>query len=724
MSPEEHPESSFSPVEGDELGVESTFRDYFLQYASYVITERAIPSLDDGLKPVQRRILHSLWENEDGRYNKVANLVGHCMKYHPHGDASIYSALVGLGQRELLIDTQGNWGDPVTNDPPAAARYIEARLTALAKEVVFAPHLTRYRLSYDGRNKEPFALPVRFPLLLAMGAEGIAVGLTTRILPHNFIELLEAEKSWLRGEPFALFPDFPSGGLVDVKDYQDGAPGSRVKVRAVLEMGKGKNIVIRQVPFGTTTESLIDSILKASEKGKIKVAGIQDNSAAEIEIVVSFQRGVDMDKACDALYAFTECEVSLSSNCMVIRDDRPVAMSVSEILIAGARRTRELLQEDLEIQLEKLEREWHLKSLVQIFIEHRIYLRIEKCKTWVDVLYEIDKGLEPYLGNLRRSVTEEDLIYLTEVKIRRISAWDAERSREELAKIDEEIERVKHDLANLTDYTIRYIDHLIESYGAGRERRTRIMSFDAIEAVAVVERSQKLFMQPKAGFIGTELKDGAELGACSPLDDVMVVLEDGGLFVVKVADRRYVGDNIVFAKILGLEDRDTVFNLVYEDLKSGRTYAKRFTLGGFTRDRRYELGVGEKTRILFFSVGAKEIFVHVKLRKKPRIKTDLYLRFEDLLVKGRGAGGNVVTRHRVSSVRGISEGVYRNRLEAGRDGVETDAAPEEVVPAEDEEAGPPPEAGSVEAGLEAAGEASAESSPEEIRGEQRGLFEH
>lgn len=690
MSDDPTDTGSFIPQDTDNEGVEETFRDYFLQYASYVITERAIPDIEDGLKPVQRRILHSLWENEDGRYSKVANLVGHCMKYHPHGDASIYSALVGLGQKGLLIDTQGNWGDPITNDSPAAARYIEARLTPFAKEVVFAPHLTRYKLSYDGRSKEPVALPVRFPLLLALGAEGIAVGLTTRILPHNFIELLEAEKAWLKGASFTLVPDFPTGGSMDVKDYQDGAAGSRVKVRAVLERDKGKSIIIRQIPYGTTTESLIDSIIKAGDKGKIKVANIQDNSAAEVEVVVTFQRGVDMDKAEDALYAFSDCEVSLSSNGMVIRDGHPVGMKVSDILIDNATRTRELLRQDLQSRLERLERDWHLKSLVKIFIENRIYLRIEKCETWVDVLYEIDKGLEPHLADLREPVTEEDLVYLTEVKIRRISAWDAKRAEEELQKIDAEIEQVRHDLDNVTDYTIRYLDHLLETYGKGHERRTEIRSFDAIEAVTVVERTQKLYLEPKAGFIGTDLKDAQEVAPCSPLDDVMVVVEDGGLFLVKVADRKYVAEDILYAQVFGLDDRETVYNMIYEDSKSGRTFAKRFTIGGYTRERRYELGSSDRTKVYFFAPGDSGIYAHVKLRKKPRIKTDLYVRFEDLLVKGRSANGVTLTQHKVSSVRPISENVYCNRLELDPDELSDDPSAPQIEEATENEPSPPP----------------------------------
>lgn len=658
---EKPPEETASEQEKTLL-VEDTYRDYFLQYASYVITDRAVPDVEDGLKPVQRRILHSLWENEDGRYNKVANIVGHCMKYHPHGDASIYSALVGMGQKGLLIDTQGNWGDPVTGDSPAAARYIEARLTPFAKEVVFAPHLTTYKLSYDGRNKEPVTLPVRFPLLLATGAEGIAVGLTTRILPHNFIELLEAQKAYLQGKPFELFPDFPTGGQADVSDYQDGVQGSRVRVRARLEPSDGKSIIIREMPFGVNTEALIDSILRASERGKIKVARIQDNSAAQIEIVVTFQRGVDMEKAQQALYAFTDCEVSLTSNCMVIRGGRPEAMSVSSLLKRSAQQTRALLEKDLEIELAKLERQWHLKSLVQIFIENRIYLRIEKCKTWEAILSEIDRGLQPHKSKLRGPVTQQDLEFLTEVKIRRISAWDAARSREELVAIDEKIAQVEKNLKNLTRYTIRYLDHLIQTYGNGRERRTEITGFRTVKAVTVVERTEKLYLEPKTGFIGTDLREAVELGPCSPIDDVLVVLADGGLVVTKAADRKYVGENILHAQVFHPQDREKVYCVIYEDLKSGRTYGKRFTVGGYTRDKRYQLGRSSRTAVLFFSEN-RNCFVYIKLRKKPRIKTDLYLRFEDVLVKGREANGITLTSHKVSSIREISEKVYCSRLE-------------------------------------------------------------
>lgn len=648
------------PVIRTTVPIRETYREYFLQYASYVITDRAIPEIEDGLKPVQRRILHSLWENEDGRFNKVANIVGHCMKYHPHGDASIYSALVGLGQKELFIDTQGNWGDPVTGDDAAAARYIEARLSKLAKETVFAPHLTRYKLSYDGRNQEPVTLPVRFPLLLALGAEGIAVGMTTKILPHNVVELIEAHKAVLRKEDFVLYPDFPTGGLADVSNYQDGWAGGRVKVRARMEVD-GKTVVIREIPFGTTTASLIESIISASEKGKIKLARVDDNTAAEVEVVVTFQRGVDMDKAVDALYAFTDCEISHSPTCVVIRDGHPEFMGVSDLVRFGAARTRDLLRQDLEYQQDQLERRWHHKSLVQIFIENRIYLRIEKCKTWESVLSEIDKGLEPFKAGLRRQVTEDDLAMLTEVKIRRISAWDSEKAREELLTIEKELKVVARHLRNVTQYTLDYYDHLLEVYGEGRERKTELTTIDAVKAVEVAARTQKLYVDRSAGFIGTDAKIGEEIGPCSGIDEVLVILADGGLVVTKVDAKKYVGDKILHVQIFTAEDRETVFNIVYDEMSSERGYAKRFRVGGITRDKRYEIAGKGKSRILYFSTGTDQ-FVFVKLRKKPRIHTELYVRFDELLVKGRGAGGVTITKHRMSSASAISQRVYCDRL--------------------------------------------------------------
>ena len=650
-----------SPSNG-ELGIRATYKDYFLQYASYVITDRAIPHAVDGLKPVQRRILHALWENEDGRYNKVANLVGHCMKYHPHGDASIYAALVSMAQKELLIDTQGNWGNPQTGDSAAAARYIEARLTAFARDVVFAPHLTEYQLSYDGRNQEPVLLPVRFPLLLATGAEGIAVGMTTRILPHNFLELLEAQKAWLRKEEFTLYPDFPTGGLADVTQYNDGAQGTRVRVRARMEIGAGKTLIIRELPYGMTTESLIDSILSANEKGKIKVAHIEDNTAEEVEIVVTFQRGVDMDQARDALYAFTNCEISLSSNPMVIRQERPEDCTISQLLIATARKTRALLKQDLEYRQERLIQKWHRLRLVQIFVEHRVYLRIEKCRTWDAVLFEIDRGLEPHKHQLRSEVTEEDLVYLTEVKIKRISAFDAEKARAEFKKIDRELAAIRRDLRSLTAYMLRYIDRLIQTYGEGRQRKTELTSFDTVKAQTVAARTEKLYVDRKGGFIGTDPKIGEEMGPCSSLHDVMVVLQDGCLQVTRIEPKKYVGENIIYLQLFEHNDRETTFNSVYTDQRTGRGMIKRFQVGGVTRDRRYELGKTESgSRVLFFQPSGAR-FCHVRLRKKPRVKTDLYVDFEEYAVKGRGAAGVVLTKHKISSVRQISERVYLERF--------------------------------------------------------------
>ena len=650
-----------SPTKGD-LGIRATYKDYFLQYASYVITDRAIPHAADGLKPVQRRILHALWENEDGRYNKVANLVGHCMKYHPHGDASIYAALVTMAQKELLIDTQGNWGNSLTGDSAAAARYIEARLTPFARDVVFAPHLTEYQLSYDGRNQEPVLLPVRFPLLLATGAEGIAVGMTTRILPHNFLELLEAQKAWLRREEFTIYPDFPTGGLADITQYNDGTQGSRVRVRARMENGAGKTLIIRELPYGMTTGSLIDSILSANEKGKIKVVHIEDNTAERVEIVVTFQRGVDMEQARDALYAFTNCEISLASNPMVIRQDRPEDCTISQLLIATTKKTRALLKQDLEHRQEQLIQKWHRLSLVQIFVQYRVYGRIEDCRTWDAVLFEIDRGLEPHKQKLRSQVTEEDLVYLTEVKIKRISAWDAEKAKAELEKIDRELADIRRSLRCLTAYTIRYIDRLIQTYGEGRQRKTELTSFDSVKAQAVAARTEKLYVDRKGGFIGTDPKIGEEIGPCSTLHDVMVVLKDGGLQVTRIDSKKYVGENISYLQLFEHNDRETTFNAVYEDLRKGRGMIKRFRVGGVTRDRRYELGKAESgSRVLFFQPSGAR-FCYVRLRKKPRVKTDLYVDFEEYAVKGRGAAGIVLTKHKISSVRQISERVYRERL--------------------------------------------------------------
>ena len=645
-----------------ELGVQKTYKDYFLQYASYVITDRSIPQAKDGLKPVQRRILHSLWENEDGRYNKVANLVGHCMKYHPHGDTSIYAALVTMAQKELLIDTQGNWGNPATGDSAAAARYIEARLTSFAKEVMFAKHLTEYQLSYDGRNREPICFPTRFPLLLATGTEGIAVGMTTRILPHNFLELLTAQKSFLENHEFKLYPDFPTGGLADISNYNDGRKGSRVRVRAKMENGPGKSLIIRELPYGATTQSLIESILSANEKGKIKITQIEDNTAERVEIVVTFQRGVDMYQAKQALYAFTNCELTLSSTPMVIRKDRPELCSISNLLIDSTKRTKALLKQDLEYRREQLTWDWHRLRLVHIFVENRIYLRIEQCKTLKSVLLEIDKGLEPHKSKLRNNVTKKDLNYLTEIPIKSISAWDANKAIEKLNKIDSQLVAIRRNLRNLTLYTINYIDYLIETYGSGRERRTKLTTFDTVKAQTVAAKSEKLYADRKAGFIGTDAKIGTEIGPCSNLHDVMVVLKDGTILVTKISPKKYVGDNIMYIQLFEPDTRQTIFNAIYEEKGTGRAIVKRFKIGGVTRNKNYSLGKKENVMRALFFQSDEARFCHVRLRKKPRIKLNLYIDFHSYTVKGRNTRGITLTPHKIASVRQISERIYNQRI--------------------------------------------------------------
>jgi len=647
------------PIQG-KIALEDTIRDYFLQYASYVITDRAIPDAADGFKPVQRRLMHSMKVMDDGRFNKVANIIGHCMQYHPHGDTSIGSALVGMGQKNLLVETQGNWGDPMTGDSAAAPRYIEARLTKFAREVLFAPHITEYKRTYDGRKKEPVTLPARFPILLATGAEGIAVGLSTRILPHNFIEIIDALIAFLKDEPFELYPDFMSGGFADVSDYNGGLTGSRVRVRAKIEKGSGKSVVIKEIPYGTTTAALIDSIIAAGDKGKIKLSHIEDNTAAEVSIVVTFQRGVDTDNAIDALFAFTDCELSHSPNGMVILFGRPRSMSINDIVAHGANETRDLLRRDLEYQLDQHQLKWHYKSLVQIFIENKVYLRIEKCKTWESVLSEIDKGLKPFKKTLRRDVIEEDLIMLTEVKMRRISAFDSEKAKEELIAIDKAIKQVKGHLDNLTQYTIDWFNHLRETYGEGRERKTELMAFDTIKAVTVVERTEKLYIDRNGGFLGTGLKNCEEIGLCSTIDDVIAFIDDGTMQVVKASEKVYVGEKILHAQIFKPEDRNQPFNIVYEDVISGKAWMKRFSVGGVTREKPYNLCPNAKrAKIHFMSVGDGPC-LFVKLRKKPRIRTDLYVDMTDQLVKSRGSGGNVLTKNRISSVRKISKDKFDN----------------------------------------------------------------
>ncbi|CAN5394787.1 DNA gyrase/topoisomerase IV subunit A [soil metagenome] len=642
------------------------YSDYFLDYASYVILERAVPHIDDGLKPVQRRILHSMWEKEDGRYNKVANLVGHTMQYHPHGDASIGDALVQLGQKDLLIDTQGNWGNILTGDRAAAPRYIEARLTKFALEVAFNKKTTEWAQSYDGRNKEPVTLPMKFPLVLAQGVEGIAVGLACKILPHNFIELIDASVAALRKQPFEILPDFATGGLMDAADYNEGMRGGKVRVRARIEETKRKTTLkISEIPFGTTTGSLIDSILAANEKGKIKVAKVEDNTAENVEILLHLPPGTDSDALVPALYAFTDCEVSLSPNACVIVDEKPRFLGVHELLKLSTARTRDLLQQELEIRLGELEEKWHFSSLEKIFIENRIYRDIEECETWRAVLDAIWAGLKPFLKLLRREVVEDDIIRLTEIKIKRISKFDSFKADEEIRALEEAIAEVKKNLKNLTRYTIRYYEELKKKYGKGRERKTEIASFERVVASQVAVANEHLYVNDKEGFVGYNVKrDSRNLGRCSRMDEVIVFGGDGSMRVIKVDAKTFVGKNPVHVAVFDREkDKDKVYHMIYRDGKTGPTYIKRFTVGGITRDKVYDLTVGAPgSRVWYFRVFDTEkeaegdvAVVHLKPALRLR-NLDRTLDFSEFGVKSRGSKGNLVTKHAVAkAVRGSKD---------------------------------------------------------------------
>ncbi len=643
------------------------YQDYFLDYASYVILERAVPSIYDGLKPVQRRILHAMKEMDDGRFHKVANIIGQTMQYHPHGDAAIGDALVKLGQRELLIETQGNWGDVRTGDSAAAPRYIEARLTKFALEVVFNPQTTEWQLSYDGRKKEPVNLPVKFPLLLALGAEGIAVGLSTKILPHNFQELIKASIKALQGKPFKLYPDFQTGGSIDVSDYQNGKRGGRVKVRARIEQADKKTLVIRDLPYGITTENLIDSIIKANDKGKIKIKKVVDNTAAEVEIRIELAPGTSPELTTDALYAFTNCEVSISPNACVIMDDKPQFLSVNDLLRFSAENTRQLLKRELEIRLGELQEKWHFASIEKIFIEKRIYRDIEECETWEAVLEVIDKGLRKYVltpkqkarkGDQRlrlmRDITEEDLIRLTEIKIKRISKYNSFKADEQIAKIEEELAQVKHDLKHLTEYAVAYFERLLEKYGKGRERRTRIEQFESIQAAEVVANNAKLYVNRKEGFIGTGLKKDEFVCECSDMDDIIVFRKDGKFVVNRIADKVFMGKDILHVAVWKKGDERTTYNMLYVDAGTGKTFAKRFQVTGVTRGKEYDLTQGAKgSRTLYFTAnpnGESEL-VTVYLSPGCRAKKKIFdFDFSALAIKGRGSRGNMVTKYPVRKV--------------------------------------------------------------------------
>jgi topoisomerase-4 subunit A len=633
------------------------YSDYFLDYASYVILERAVPHLNDGLKPVQRRILHAMEELDDGRYNKVAGIVGNTMNYHPHGDQSIGAAIVQLGQKDLLIDTQGNWGNTLTGDGAAAPRYIEARLTKFALDVVFNPKTTRWLSSYDGRRKEPDTLPVKFPLLLAQGVEGIAVGLACKVLPHNFNELIEASIAVLRNEPVNLLPDFPTGGIMDASEYRDGLRGGKVRVRARIATDKKGILRITEIPFGTTTGALMDSIVAAADKGKIKIARIEDNTAADADILVHLPAGADPETTRDALFAFSDSELTISPNSCVIVDGKPQFMAVSDILRRATHNTRELLKTELEIKLGELGEKWHFSSLEKIFIENRIYRDIEECETWEAVIKAIDSGLKPFKKLLKREVTEDDIVRLTEIKIKRISKFDSFKADEEIKGLEKAMAETDKNLRNLTKFTIKWYEDLGKKYGKGRERRTEIASFERVDRMQVVAATETLYVDTKNGFAGYGLKkDGEPVEKCSKLDDVISFTQDGKMRVVKVADKVFVGQKPLRVTVFR-KDEDLIYSMIYRDGRDGPLMAKRFTVGGITRDKEYDLTKGTTgTRVVYFAVhktneesAAQMLLVHLKpaLRMRNLIRP---LSFSEFGIKSRSSAGNLVTKHPIEKI--------------------------------------------------------------------------
>lgn len=650
---ESHHEDSLKKVSG-------LFKDWFLDYASYVILDRAIPSIFDGFKPVQRRIMHSMRELEDGRYNKVANIVGNTMKYHPHGDASITDAMVQIGQKEMLIDTQGNWGNIFTGDSAAAARYIEARLTPFALEVVFNPKTTEWSKSYDGRNNEPIDLPVKFPLLLASGVEGIGVGLSTKIMPHNFNELINASIAHLKGKRFELFPDFITGGMLDVSSYNDGERGGRIRARAKIIQKDKNTLCITELPFGKNTGDLIDSIIKANEKGKIKIKKIEDNTSDKVEINIMLNNDVSPDKTIDALYAFTDCEIPISPNACVIVGDRPEFLTVSEILRRNTDHTVSLLKKELEIELHELQENWHFSSLERIFIENRIYHDIEEVKSWEDVISTIDKGLKPHTKHLLRAVTEEDILRLTEIRIKRISRFDLDKFKENILALEGKIEMVKHHLQNLIVYAIDYYTNIQKKFGKGKERRTELRIFDTIDATKVAVANEKFYANFEEGFIGTSLKKDQYLFDCSDIDDIITFQKDGTMKVVKVEPKTFIGKNIVHVAIWKKNDKRTVYNSIYREGKEGPYYMKRFSVTGVTRNTDYKLASDQKgSEMLYFSANpnGEAESVTVLLKQNARIrKNKIEIDFSEITIKGRDSKGNLVTKYPVKKVDLKEEG--------------------------------------------------------------------
>ena len=658
---EETPANNLIRQRTESVHINGMYQTWFLDYASYVILERAVPHINDGLKPVQRRILHSMWEMEDGRYNKVANVIGHSMKYHPHGDASIGDAMVQLGQKDILIDMQGNWGNIFTGDSAAAARYIEARLSKFALDVVFNEKTTKWQLSYDGRNREPVTLPVKFPLLLAQGVEGIAVGLACKILPHNFIELIEASIDVLRNKKVNLIPDFPTGGIADFSKYNEGIRGGRIRVRAKIEKRDKKTLVITEIPFGTTTTSLIDTILTANDKGKIKVKKVEDNTAAIVEIMIHLHSDSyeDIDKTIDALYAFTDCEVSISPNACVIVEDKPRFMGVNEILKYNTDQTLNLLRRELEIKKSELEEDWHFSSLIKIFIEKRIYRNIEECTTWESVIETIDEGLKPFKKRFKRAITRDDIVALTEIKIKRISKYDVKAQDEKIRGLEDQLKEVEHHLANIRQYTITWYKDLLKKYGKGRERKTQSSSFEQVVASEVTISNQKLYVNREDGFAGFSLKKDEFVSDCSDLDEIIVIREDGKMIVAKVDEKKYVGKGVLHIAVYRRSEPEQVYNLIYQDGRGGNIMAKRFTVGGTTRDKEYILTKGkEGSKVLWFSLDdpMNPETVRIFLKPKPKLRiTQLNINFGEIEVKGRGTNGNIITRNAIQKIQRLTD---------------------------------------------------------------------
>ena len=654
---EENPEQNTEQIQ-DVLHVSGMYKNWFLDYASYVILERSVPLIEDGLKPVQRRILHSLKELDDGRYHKVANVIGHTMKYHPHGDASIGDAMVQIGQKDLLLDMQGNWGNTLTGDRAAASRYIEVRLSKFALDVVYNPKITEWNASYDGRGKEPVSLPIKFPLLLAQGVEGIAVGLSTKILPHNFIELLDASIKVLKGVKPRIVPDFPTGGMADFSAYNDGKRGGKVRVRAKISIEDKKTLKITELPFATNTTSLINSIIKANDKGKIKIKKIEDNTSENVEILVHLPVGISPDKTIDALYSFTDCEVSISPIGCVIEEDKPRFIGVSEMLQVSTQHTLDLLKVELEVNLKELQEKWHFASLEKIFIENRIYRDIEECETWESVLEAIHKGLKPHIKHLLRGVTDEDVVRLTEIKIKRISKFDSIKADEDIVKLEEQIDEIKHHLNNLVDYAVDYFKNIKKKYGEGRERKTEIKTFDNIVAAKVVAKNQKLYVNREEGFIGTTMRKDEFVCECSDIDDIIVFRKDGKMMVTKVDKKTFVGKDILHVAIFKKKDERTTYNMIYKDTGSGKSFMKRFHVTSITRDKEYELAKGSKPQVIYFTANpngeAEVVTVHLRaLQKLKKLRFDVD--FSDLAIKGRGAGGNLVSKNPIKRIE-LKEG--------------------------------------------------------------------